>query len=209
MKTKALALIVLASSCFAETPKLIPPEEFLGGAQNLRLLTDATLVSVEKVSISPKIEVRLVNGKLETKEIQYFSWDGVGPLRIEKGPVALPEVIGAQIKALLNTPCEIPKVKLACGYRPTHRIKLEVAGHGAVLIHIACVNSFDLYVDGKLVGVRPGIDRSTEIDALISMIDALIDSKSNGPNQALVPTATSVTPAADAPVAPAAAAAHL
>ena len=30
-----------------------------------------------------------------------------------------------------------------------------------------------------------------------------------GPNQALVPTATSVTPAADAPVAPAAAAAHL
>ena len=34
-------------------------------------------------------------------------------------------------------------------------------------------------------------------------------SETNEPNKALVPTATSVTPAADAPVAPAAAAAHL
>ena len=42
-----------------------------------------------------------------------------------------------------------------------------------------------------------------------SKIKVDFSSQGNRPNQALVPTATSVTPAADAPVAPAAAAAHL
>jgi hypothetical protein len=207
MISKLLILFLVCAPAFGQ--KLVTPEEFLNGAENLRLLAKADIVSVEKVLVPPKTKITpLPNGHFKFEEQGVIIWDG-GSLTVVSGPIAVPLSLASRIKSALAEPWFDDGMRMGCGYIPVYRIALNEPEHVLQILVIDCYDSLQVYRDGVRLGGRLPGKNGREFREIISELNTLLNEANKEPNKAPVPTATSVTPAADAPVAPAAAAAQL
>ena len=124
----------------------------MGGAENLRLVVAATIVSVEKVSVPPILNIRSVNGKFEKEELTVNNWNPDLPLHVEKGPVPVPDSLAARIKHLLSVPYVDDGIRIGYSYRPTHRIALKEENHYLRILIMEATGDFEVYRDGKRIG---------------------------------------------------------
>ena len=200
MNWRFLLAVFCCNTGFAERP--ITPEEYLGGADNVRALDASPIVSVEAVSVPPKLLSKGWKEKEPQIEIvKAAGWNG-GPLVVRKGPIAVPPSLGLQIKHLLHEPIIVQPLPW-CGNLPSHRINLKEEGHVLQIIVVPCYAGFEVYRDGKRIGgLRTGRPPD-EAWAIMAALDSLLEKTDNPPNKSPEATTLARTPAADAPVAPA------
>jgi len=152
----------------------ILPEEYLGGAENLKALTNATILTVEKVSVPPELKLKgIKDGKPEFVELPVLKWTG-SPLQVDKGPVAVPASLARRIKTALNDKWVDDGLIREASYRPTFRIKLNDPGHVMEILVIDAYNSFQLYREGVRVGGRPPGQNEQEFRKIIAELEALL-----------------------------------
>lgn len=181
-----LAATVLSSNVGLAS-RTVTPREFMGGAENLRLVSEAPIVSVEKVSVPPKLEVRSVNGKFETEEISINNWSPDLPLHTEKGPVPVPDALAARIKHLFSVPFIDDGMRIGYSYRPTHRITLKEENHYLQILIMEATGNFEVYRDGKRIGSVLGGDWR-----IVRDLDLLLEKTNSAPNRSPEPTPSAV-----------------
>lgn len=165
------------------------PEEYLGGADNVRALDAAPIVSVEAVSLPSEFVLKgWKDNHPVIEEHRIIGWRG-GPLKVEAGPVPVPSSLGLRIKCLLHEPIMVQPLPW-CGNVPSHRINLKEENHVLQIIVIPCYAGFEVYRDGKHVGGRTTGQYSKEAWAIIGALDALFEGNHNLPNKAAEPSRT-------------------
>jgi hypothetical protein len=183
-----LLAIAISTTALAQYPRVILPEAFLGGAENMKTILAAEILTVEKVSVPDIVKnIRWKNGQLSYEEVGRLIWEG-GPLTVEKGPVTVPAPLAQRIKNLLRIPVVDDGSRSACGYLPTHRIRLKEEGHTLEILIISCYESFDVYRDGKRLGGRWPSHDQRESYEIIMELDTLLRENTKQPNQPRVPT---------------------
>lgn len=164
----------LSVAAFAQPTRVILSEEFLGGAENAKMILSAEIVSIEKVSVPKAVKnLRWKNGQLEYDEVELIFWKG-GALTVDEGPVPIPAVLVTKLRELLRTPVFDNGLRGACGYLPTHRIRLKKEGHSLEILIIDCYESFDVYLDGEKIGGRWPFGDRRESHEIIRTLDALL-----------------------------------
>lgn len=155
--------------------RLVLPEEYLGGAENLKALSKAAILTVEKVSVPPELKLKgIKDGRPDFEEQPVLRWTG-GSLQIDKGPVAIPAALAIRIKAVLSEKWIDDGSAIANNnYRPIYRIKLNDPGHAMEILVIDGFGSFALYRDGMCVGGRPPGQNEQEFRKIIAELEALL-----------------------------------
>jgi hypothetical protein len=149
-----------------------------------------------------------VDGRLQFTEAEYIVWSGE-ELRVDAGPVAIPDDLAVQIRALFSIPDILPEAVSACGYLPRYRISLEGAREGEQLyvFVMKCYDSFEVYRNGVRIGRRSPRGADKEVKLILQRLEELF-SNAQRPNKSLQPTATAVTPPAAQEIVPAVAVAE-
>ena len=196
MNLRFLVFAVACTTAFGQ--RLVTPEEFLGGADNLRLIARAEVISVEKVSVPSRVTVtKWANGHPEFEENDLIIWQG-GPLTVEKGPVPIPAALGKRIKDAIEQPWIDDGTRMGCGYLPIYRITLKEPQHTLLILVIRCYDSLEVYRDGVHLGGRLPGQNGRDLHEIVSELDTLLRTAEKEPNKAAEPTRTSVTPPAGA-----------
>ena len=160
------------------------PEQFLGGADNVRLVASAEIVSAEQVSIPKVVKVkRWANGHPEFEEIELMGWSG-GPLKVEKGPIAVPSELAKRIKSVLQQTWIDDGYRSGCSYVPVYRITLKDPHHVLEILVIDLCDGFEVYLDGARLGGRlPGV-KGGDLHDTVSDLNSLFTGAEKRPNEA-------------------------
>jgi len=157
MRIAKLSCILLFTPVLVVASETVSAEKVMGGAEILRAVLDAKIVSIEKVTVPPVTKITgFENGHVKTEKLTVINWSWGMSLSIEQGPVAVPEAVAARIRELLKSPDTIPDSKLACGYLPTHRIEMKESGHTLEIFVLRVTGDFEVYRDGVRIGGRSG-----------------------------------------------------
>ncbi len=158
----------------------------MGGVENLRAVLQAEIISIEKVSVPPHVEILGVeNGHVKTSEVGIVNWHWGMRLTVEKGPIDMPTTAASRIKNLLRRPDIVPEYKLGCAYLPCYRIELKEREHTLEIFVMQTTGDFDVFRDGVRISSRTGDNR------LIEELNALLEKSSKEPNKVSGPTAAS------------------
>ena len=154
MKKALAGLLFLGLAILAQASEpQITPEKAMGGAENLRLVLAAKIISVEKVTCG-----RDVN-----------DWEWGMPLHVEKGPVTVPSDLAMRIKKFLQEPFPVWGDPVGLSYHPCYRVILEEKGHVLQILVIDGIYTFNVYRDGVRIGCHDGDMRIVErFEALLA-----------------------------------------
>jgi hypothetical protein len=132
----------------------------MGGAENLRTILNADVLSVERVSAATvPTDLKWKDGDLKLTETTVNQWHWGMPLNHEKGFVPIPALLSSKIRNVFHSADQIPDSALSCGYLPWYRIELREPQHTLEIYIIHTVYIFDVYRDGIRIGSHSGDGR--------------------------------------------------
>ena len=157
MRTRGISGLLLAIPSLVGAAEYVSAEKAMGGADNLRTVLAAEVVSFEKVTVPPLTRITgFEGGHVKTEELTVNNWEWGLRLSIEKGPIAVPASIALRLRKCLMSTDVIPEMRLGSRYFPTYRFGLKEAGHVLEIFVMETTGYFDVYRDGVRLGSHSG-----------------------------------------------------